>query len=85
MLTGRAKVVDGGRIIVPIDIRRAMKLEKGDSVVLEFDGDELRIRTMQAVISRIQHKLRPFRTDKSIVDDLIEERRREANEEDEGR
>ena len=85
MLTAHAKMIDGGRLVLPAEIRRAMKLEKGDSVVLEYDGDELRVRTMNTVIRRIQEKLRPYRTDKSIVDELIEERRREARMEDEGR
>ncbi|HEU4967774.1 AbrB/MazE/SpoVT family DNA-binding domain-containing protein [Sphingomonas sp.] len=85
MLTAHAKVIDGGRLVLPAEIRRAMKLEKGDSVVLELDGDELRVRTMEAVVRRIQEKLRPYKTDKSIVEELIEERRREAKLEDEGR
>lgn len=84
MLTAHAKVIDGGRLVLPAEIRRAMKLEKGDSVVLELDGDELRVRTMEAVVRHIQEKLRPYRTGKSIVDELIEERRRESKMEDEG-
>ena len=40
----RSKMVEGGRILVPATIRRAMKLEKGDTVLLELHGEELRVR-----------------------------------------
>ena len=78
MRTATTKIVDGGRLILPADIRRAMKLEKGDSVVLELDGDELRIRSTRSLIRRVQEMLKPFRTDVLASDELIAERRAEA-------
>ncbi len=83
MTTVTTRIVDGGRLILPVEIRRAMKLEKGDSVVLDLVGDELRIRSTRTVVREIQEMLRPYKTDKSIVDELIEERRREARMEEE--
>ena len=84
MLTAHAKVVDGGRLVLPADIRRAMKLEKGDSVVLQFDGEALHIRSTQAIIRELQEIFLPYRGKPSMVDELIEERRREAATEDRG-
>ena len=84
MMTAHAKVIDGGRLVLPADIRRAMKLEKGDSVVLKFDGESLHIRSTDAIIRELQEMFRPYRSDKSMVDELIEERRREAAREDRG-
>lgn len=78
MRTATTRIVDGGRLILPADIRRAMKLEKGDSVVLELDGDELRIRSSRTLIRRVQEMLKPFRTDVLASDELIAERRAEA-------
>jgi len=78
MRTATTRIVDGGRLILPADIRRAMKLEKGDSVVLELDGDELRIRSTRSLIRRVQEMLKPFRTDVLASDELIAERRAEA-------
>lgn len=80
-----AKVVEGGRLLLPAGIRRAMRLEKGDSVALELDGDTLTMRSNRAVIRDIQEMLRPYRNDRSVVDELIEERRREARMEEDGR
>lgn len=79
MIGVSTKIVDGGRLVLPAAIRRAMDLRKGDSVVLELKGDELRVRSARAVVRDIQDMLRPFKTGQSIVDELLEERRREAN------
>lgn len=83
MIRANAKIVDGGRIILPASIRRAMKLGKGDTVVLELNGagDELRVRAAHSVVRDLQDMLRPHRTATSAVDALIEERRRESQAE----
>jgi bifunctional DNA-binding transcriptional regulator/antitoxin component of YhaV-PrlF toxin-antitoxin module len=78
MQTATTKVVDGGRLILPANIRRAMKLEKGDSVVLELDGEELRVRSTKSLIREVQGMLKPYRTDVLASDELIAERRAEA-------
>jgi AbrB family looped-hinge helix DNA binding protein len=83
MMRANTKIVDGGRIILPASIRRAMKLGKGDTVVLELNGagDELRVRAAHCVVRDLQDMLRPYRTATSAVDALIEERRRESQAE----
>ena len=42
-LRASTKVEDGGRIVIPEEMRRALGLKKGDSVDLEMEGTELRI------------------------------------------
>jgi AbrB family looped-hinge helix DNA binding protein len=81
----KARMIDGGRVVLPAEIRRAMQLKKGDTLVLELKGDELRMRSSRAALRRIQESLRSLRIEGSIVDGLIAERRREARMEDEGR
>lgn len=82
-----AKVVDGGRLLLPADIRRAMGLKPGDTVSLRLDGERLEVRSTRAIVREIQEMLKPFRPKEgeSIVDELIAERRREARIENEGR
>ena len=58
MQTAKGKVVEGGRIIVPAAFRRALGLEKGDSVLLELHEDELRVRPARTALRRLQAKLR---------------------------
>jgi bifunctional DNA-binding transcriptional regulator/antitoxin component of YhaV-PrlF toxin-antitoxin module len=75
----RLKLVEGGRILVPATNRRAMKLEKGDTVLLELHGDELRIRPAAAALRRLQGSLpEKIPTGVSLVEELIAERRAEA-------
>ena len=75
----RSKMVEGGRILVPAAIRRAMRLEKGDTVLLELHGDELRVRSAAAALRRLQESLRDkIPPGVSLVDELIAERRAEA-------
>lgn len=79
----RAKVVEGGRLLVPAGIRRAMGLNKGDAVVMELHGDELRVRSAATALRELQDYLRPFAPadGASVADELIAERRAEAKRE----
>jgi bifunctional DNA-binding transcriptional regulator/antitoxin component of YhaV-PrlF toxin-antitoxin module len=77
----KGKLVEGGRIIVPAAFRRAMGVAKGDTLVMELHGDELRVRPARSALRRIQERLKahaPAPGDKLVSDELIEERRREA-------
>jgi AbrB family looped-hinge helix DNA binding protein len=72
-------MVEGGRIVVPAAIRRAMKLEKGDTVLLELHGDELRVRSAAAALRRLRDSLqKTVPPHVSLVDELIAQRRSDA-------
>lgn len=80
----KIKIDAGGRIVIPVEFRRAIAAEEGDSVTLVLDGDELRIVSNAASLRRAQELVaRYVPKDVSLVDDLIAERRREAAREDE--
>ena len=78
MTTARARLVDGGRIILPAPIRKAMGLETGDTVLLELNGDALTLRSANSALRRLQARARSFASDQSVTDELIAERRAEA-------
>ena len=79
MSSVRAKVVEGGRIIVPANYRKAMGIAKGDTVLLELHGDELRVRPARSALKRLQERLRAYApAEGSVVDELIADRRAEA-------
>jgi len=74
-----AKVLDGGRLILPVEYRRTLNINPGDSVVIELDGDELRVRSRDAGLRRIQERLRKYIPEGvSLADELIVDRRAEA-------
>ena len=78
----RGKVIGGGRVALPAEVRRAMGLNEGDTVYFELDGEELRIRSARTALKRIQDRLRPYSIGVPLAsDELIEERREAADSE----
>lgn len=72
----------GGRIVVPAEFRRALGLAPGDEVILRLEGGELRVLTRAQAIRRAQETVRRYvPAGRPLVDELLEERRREAAEE----
>lgn len=78
------KLGPGGRFVLPAELRRALGLRVGDDVILELEPDgSVRLMTRLQAIRRAQELLRPYRpTDGRLVsDELIAERRQEAERE----
>ncbi len=79
MLHIRAKLAEGGRIVIPAEYRQAMGLQVGDEVILQLDGEELRIFTISQAIKRAQELVRRFiPQNRSLADELIAERKKEV-------
>lgn len=75
----RTKLDPNGRVVIPASFRQALGIEAGDDVVLRLDEGELRITTQQARIHRAQRRAERYvKGGRSAVDELLEERRREA-------
>lgn len=78
----RTKVTQGGRIVIPADMRRRLGIEIGEDVSIALDGESLRILTQKESIKRAQALVRKFvPKGVSLVDELIADRRREASNE----
>ncbi|MPZ15710.1 MAG: AbrB/MazE/SpoVT family DNA-binding domain-containing protein [Chloroflexi bacterium] len=75
----RARVTEGGRVVIPADYRRQLGIEIGDELVMSLVDGELRLFTRQEAIRRAQEIARhhPSRG-VSLVAELIAERRAEA-------
>lgn len=74
------KMADGGRVVVPAEIRKALELD-GDTVPLELVDGEARLTTQRERLRRAQALIErycPKRPGESIVDELTAERRAEA-------
>jgi len=81
-----AVVDSAGRLVVPAHYRTALGFRPRQEVILDLDGDTIRITTVEtaldAAIARAQALARKYdeklgRTG-SVVDEFIAERRREA-------
>lgn len=79
MNIARGKVIAGGRIALPAEMRRALGLQNGDTVLFELQGDEVRIRPAKSALKRVQERLKAFAPKEGFVsEELIAQRRVEA-------
>jgi AbrB family looped-hinge helix DNA binding protein len=82
-ITERVKISDGGRLVIPAAMRAAMGIEAGDIVTVRlYPTGELRVISRSAAIAKAQTVVRKYvSADISLVDELIAERRAEAERE----
>lgn len=72
------KMSDGGRVVIPVEIRNSMGLKEGDTVLWELRGGEAVLTTRQAQMREAQAMVRQYvPANISLVDELIAERRAE--------
>lgn len=79
-----AKVAQDGSIALPLEIRQKLGIEVGDEILLEWieDSAELRLMTHKMRLQKAKRLVQQYiKPDKSIVDELIAERREAANHE----
>jgi AbrB family looped-hinge helix DNA binding protein len=75
----RLRIGDGGRIVIPAEMRAAMLVKPGDTVTAEVVDGEFRIISPKVAIRKVQELARKYRKPVvSVVDELIAERRAEA-------
>jgi len=80
------KIGNGGRVVIPAEMRAAMRVQPGDMVTAEVVEGELRVLSRAAVYHRIDEAAAKFKAENpgvSVVDELIADRRAEARREDE--
>ena len=78
----RARLADGGRLVIPVEFRRALGLGIGDEVVLRLEDGEVRMFTVDHAIKPAQQMVRRYIPEgPSLADELIRQRRAEAERE----
>jgi len=81
-LKASMRVNENGRVVIPASFRKRLGIRAGDEVVLQIQGDELRITTLKRNIERAQRLVRKHvKPGTSLVDELIAERREAARHE----
>ncbi|HXC33122.1 MAG TPA: AbrB/MazE/SpoVT family DNA-binding domain-containing protein [Verrucomicrobiae bacterium] len=78
----RMRVNENGRVVIPAPFRKALGIKAGDEVVLRIEDNELRIITLKRHLERAQRLIRKHvKEGRSLVDELIAERRESARNE----
>lgn len=70
-----------GRLVVPSPIRKALGFVAGEKLVARVEKDQLVIEKMAAVERRLHERFRNV-AERSLADELISERRLEAQRDD---
>ena len=72
------KMSDGGRVVIPAEIRQSLGLKEGDTVLWELRGGEAVLTTRLAQMREAQAMVRQYvAAGVSLVDELIADRRAE--------
>ena len=83
MITEVTKLTDGNRVVIPSSIRKSLGLKIGDAVTLVLQGNgEVRLLTQTEAVRQAQQLVRKYvPVDRSLVEELLAERREEAGRE----
>ena len=80
----RAKLGENGRVIIPASFRQKLHWSSGDNIILHINNNEISITTPKEALSKLQMKVKT-QMEKigniSLVDELIANRRKEADNE----
>ena len=81
-LQTRVTMAENGRVLVPAEMRAALGLRSGGPVMVRLEGERLVLEPLSSAVRRIQGAMQQYaRPDSSLVDELIADRRREAESE----
>ena len=73
------KIIEGGKLVIPAAMRRALGIASGDTVMVGVEDGELRVRSLPKAVERAQAIVRRHvPVGVSLADELIADRRRET-------
>jgi AbrB family looped-hinge helix DNA binding protein len=76
----RVQIRKGGRLVVPVKLRKALNIKAGDEVVVRLENDSIRLIPAQQAVNRAQKAVKQYVPQGvSLVDELIRSRREETH------
>jgi len=76
MMAQPVKIIEGGKLVIPAAMRRALGIASGDTVLVGIEEGELRIRSLAKAVERAQAIVRRrVPAGVSLADELIADRR----------
>jgi bifunctional DNA-binding transcriptional regulator/antitoxin component of YhaV-PrlF toxin-antitoxin module len=78
----RIQIGKGGRLVVPVKLRNALKIKAGDEIVARLENDSIRLIPLHQAVKLAQDAVKQYVPQGvSLVDDLINSRREDARRE----
>jgi AbrB family looped-hinge helix DNA binding protein len=81
MATYHTRLGKHGRIVIPAQARHALKLQEGDNLLVEVNGNRIVLETEAALLERLYDAAGSRAEGQLPSEDLIRERREEAKRE----
>lgn len=79
MTAYKGRIVSGGRLQIPADVRKMLGLADGDEVLIEVVDGELRVRSFRATLARVRAMVREHMPDGvGLTEELMADRRAAA-------
>jgi antitoxin PrlF len=79
MISSKTHLNHGGRIVIPVEYRKALGLKPGDDVVLVLEENEVRLVTPRQAVKHAQALVRRYvPKGRMLSDELIQDRREEV-------
>jgi AbrB family looped-hinge helix DNA binding protein len=76
----RVQIRKGGRLVVPVKLRKALNIKAGDEIVARLENDSIRLIPVQQAVKLAQKAVKQYvPKGVSLVDELIKARREEAH------
>ncbi len=76
------RVSDGGRIVIPAEVRERLGLEVGTDLVMTVEDDYATLMNAKAARRKARQRVRRYiRPEASLSEELMAERKREAERE----
>jgi AbrB family looped-hinge helix DNA binding protein len=75
----KTRLGQGGRLVIPAEYRKTLGLKPGDDIILMLENGEVRLLTPERAVQRAQALVRRYiPKGKSLVDELLRDRRKEV-------
>ena len=76
-----AKLIKGGKIVIPAELRRALGMKEGDTLVFEREGDGLVLKSRDRMLQELRAKVKAGLKRPISVDSYLREKWAEADSE----
>ncbi|MBI2917078.1 MAG: AbrB/MazE/SpoVT family DNA-binding domain-containing protein [Chloroflexi bacterium] len=81
--TTEVRIGPQGRVVIPAQLRLALSLHTGDTLIARAEDGRLVLETREHILARIRARFAHVPPGVSLADELIAERRAEARREEE--
>lgn len=78
-MTYHAKLIKGGKIVIPAALRREFGFKDGDLLVFERDGDAIILSSQARQLKALQAKVKKYLTKPMSVEAYLQQKYAEAD------